>query len=39
MHRHMDTNSNKIWTQPLGYAGYEQSEYRFTDEMRPLFFK
>ena len=34
-----DTNSNKIWTQPQGYAGYEQREYRFTNEMRPMFFK
>jgi ubiquinone/menaquinone biosynthesis C-methylase UbiE len=25
--------------QPQGYAGYEQREYRFTDEMRPMFFK
>ena len=35
----MDTSSNKIWTQPQGYAGYEQRAYRFTDEMRPMFFK
>jgi ubiquinone/menaquinone biosynthesis C-methylase UbiE len=34
-----DTSSNKIWSQPQGYAGYEQREYRFTEEMRPLFFK
>ena len=35
----MDTSSNKIWKDSQKYKGFEQRAYRFTDEMRPLFFK
>jgi len=35
----MDTSSNAIWKDSQNYQGFEQREYRFTDEMRPLFFK
>jgi len=35
----MDTSSNKIWKEWQSYKGFEQRAYRFTDEMRPLFFK
>jgi len=35
----MDTSSNAFWKDTQNYKGFEQREYRFTDEMRPLFFK
>ena len=35
----MDKSSNKIWTEWQSYKSFEQRAYRFTDEMRPLFFK
>ena len=35
----MDTSSNEIWKVPQSYKGFEQRAYRFTREMRPLFYK
>jgi ubiquinone/menaquinone biosynthesis C-methylase UbiE len=35
----MDTTSNKVWTEWQSYKGFEQRAYRFTEDMRPLFFK
>jgi len=35
----MDKSSNEIWKEWQSYKGFEQRAYRFTDEMRPLFFK
>ena len=35
----MDTSSNQIWQEWQSHKGFEQRAYRFTDDMRPLFFK
>ena len=35
----MDKSSNQIWEKWQNYKGFEQRSYRFTDDMRPLFFK
>ena len=34
-----DTSSNIKWENSQNCQGFEQREYRFTDEMRPLFYK
>ncbi|MDR1703990.1 MAG: class I SAM-dependent methyltransferase [Clostridiales bacterium] len=34
----MNTISNEIWKDNRNYQGFEQRAYRFTDEMRPMFF-
>jgi ubiquinone/menaquinone biosynthesis C-methylase UbiE len=35
----MDTSSNQVWQKWQSYKSFEQRAYRFTDDMRPLFFK
>ncbi|MCL2159349.1 MAG: class I SAM-dependent methyltransferase [Oscillospiraceae bacterium] len=35
----MDKSSNQIWQKWQSHKGFEQRAYRFTDDMRPLFFK
>ena len=35
----MDKSSNEIWRKWQNFNGFEQRAYRFTDDMRPLFFK
>ena len=35
----MDTSSNQVWQKWQSHKSFEQRAYRFTDDMRPLFFK
>lgn len=35
----INKSSNEIWTQWQNYSGFENRSFRFTDDMRPLFYK
>ena len=35
----MNNSSNAIWKAQQNYSGFENRAFRFTDDMRPLFFK
>lgn len=35
----INKSSNEIWTAKQSYSGFENRSFRFTDDMRPLFFK